>query len=128
MPDTTTNELLALSQQLLDAIAQGDWQTYERLCDPTLTAFEPEAQGQLIEGLAFHKFFFDLGAAPGPRHTTIASPHVRVMGDTALVAYVRLVQSLDASGNPRISHYEETRLWQRREGRWRHVHFHRSTS
>ncbi len=99
-----------------------------QLCDPTLTAFEPEAQGQLVEGLDFHKFYFDLGADPGPRHTTMASPHVRLMGDTALVAYVRLVQSLDAAGHPRVSRHEETRIWQRREGRWRHVHFHRSTS
>jgi calcium/calmodulin-dependent protein kinase (CaM kinase) II len=128
MTDPTAGELLAINQQLLDAIAHGDWETYQQLCDPTLTAFEPEAQGQLVEGLEFHKFFFDLGADPGPRHTTMASPHVRLMGDTALVAYVRLVQSLDAVGNPRISHHEETRIWQRREGHWRHVHFHRSTS
>ena len=128
MTDSTTGELLAMNQQLLDAIAHGDWETYQQLCDPTLTAFEPEAQGQLVEGLDFHKFYFDLGADPGPRHTTMASPHVRLMGDTALVAYVRLVQSLDAAGNPRISQHEETRIWQRREGRWRHVHFHRSTS
>ena len=128
MTDSTISELLATNQQLLEAIAKGDWETYHELCDPTLTAFEPEAQGQLVQGLDFHKFYFNLGADPGPRHTTMASPHVRLIGDTAVVAYVRLVQSLDATGNSRVSHYEETRVWQRREGRWRHVHFHRSTS
>ena len=30
-----------------------------RLCDPHLTAFEPEAIGNLVEGLEFHKFYFD---------------------------------------------------------------------
>ena len=30
-----------------------------RLCDPHLTAFEPEALGNLVEGLEFHKFYFD---------------------------------------------------------------------
>ena len=30
-----------------------------RLCDPNMTAFEPEAIGNLVEGLEFHKFYFD---------------------------------------------------------------------
>jgi ketosteroid isomerase-like protein len=128
MADSTTSELLTINQQLLDAIARGDWKTYQELCDPTLTAFEPEAQGQLVQGLDFHKFYFDLGAGAGPRHTTMAAPQVRVMGDAAVVNYVRLVQSLDAGGAPRVSRHEETRVWQRQGGRWRHVHFHRSTS
>jgi ketosteroid isomerase-like protein len=128
MTDASTSELLAINQQLLESIARGDWKTYAELCDPTLTCFEPEAQGQLVQGLEFHKFYFDLGAGSSPRHTTMASPQVRIMGDVAVVAYVRLVQSLDGASNPRTSHHEETRVWQRRDGRWRHVHFHRSTS
>lgn len=32
---------------------------YRRLCDPNMTAFEPEAIGNLVEGLDFHKFYFD---------------------------------------------------------------------
>jgi calcium/calmodulin-dependent protein kinase (CaM kinase) II len=128
MTDATTRELLAVNQRLLDAIARADWKTYEELCDPTLTAFEPEAQNQLVEGMPFHKFYFDLGADKNARTTTMASPHVRLMGDTAVVAYVRLVQSLDSAGSPRVGRHEETRVWQKRDGRWRHVHFHRSTS
>ncbi len=128
MTDSTADELLAINQQLLEAIARGDWKTYHELCDPTLTAFEPEAQSQLVEGLGFHKFYFDLGADSNPRHTTMASPHVRLMGEAAVVNYVRLVQSLDAGGTPRVTRHEETRVWQRQGGRWRHVHFHRSTS
>jgi ketosteroid isomerase-like protein len=126
MSDPVINEILDLNQQLLDAIARSDWQTYEELCDPSITCFEPEAKGHLVRGLDFHKFYFDLGAASGPRTTTMASPKVRVMGDAAMVAYVRLVQSLDEQGNPRTSHFEETRIWRLEDGRWRHVHFHRS--
>jgi hypothetical protein len=36
-------ELLQLSQELLDAIADRDWDKYAELCAVDLTAFEPEA-------------------------------------------------------------------------------------
>lgn len=34
---------------------------YRKICDPHLTAFEPEALGNLVEGMEFHKFYFDNG-------------------------------------------------------------------
>lgn len=111
---------------LLESIATGDWKTYATLCDPSLTCFEPEAEGHLVEGLDFHRFYFDLGAAKGPRTTTIASPHVRIMGEAAVVSYIRLVQRLDPAGTPETIAVEETRVWQLQNGKWRHVHFHRS--
>jgi calcium/calmodulin-dependent protein kinase (CaM kinase) II len=126
MPDAVTRELLHLNQRLLDSIAQADWGTYEELCDPTLTAFEPESRGQLVEGLPFHRFYFNLGGAKGGHNTTMCSPHVRVMGDVAVVAYVRLNQRVDGERAPVESAVAETRVWQRQGGRWRHVHFHRS--
>jgi calcium/calmodulin-dependent protein kinase (CaM kinase) II len=119
-------ELLRLNQRLLDCIAAGDWATYEELCDPSLTAFEPEALGQLVEGLAFHHFYFKLGGAKGGHNTTMCSPRVRLMGEVAVVAYVRLNQRVLADGATVSLGFEETRVWQRRDGRWRHVHFHRS--
>jgi len=119
-------EILEVNRRLLESIGAGDWQTYQELCDPTLTAFEPEARGQLVEGMDFHRFYFDLGGASGPRNTTLCAPHVRLLGDTAVVSYVRLVQRLDAAGSPTTARSEETRVWQRRDGAWRHVHFHRS--
>jgi calcium/calmodulin-dependent protein kinase (CaM kinase) II len=126
MPDSNADELLRLTQRLLDAIAGGDWETYQELCDPTLTSFEPEAHGVLVEGLAFHKFYFDLGGIRGPNHTTISAPHVRVLGDAAVVSYVRHVQRIGLDGLATTVSHSETRVWQRRDGRWRHVHFHRS--
>ncbi|HWC90194.1 MAG TPA: DUF4440 domain-containing protein, partial [Pirellulales bacterium] len=47
MNDATTQELLELNAKLLESIAAGDWKTYRELCDDSLTAFEPEAHGQL---------------------------------------------------------------------------------
>jgi len=34
-----------------------------KLADPQMTCFEFEANGNLIEGLAFHKFYFENGKA-----------------------------------------------------------------
>ncbi len=117
--------VLQLNQRLLDSIASADWAVYQELCDPSLTAFEPEAIGQLVQGMEFHRYYFDLGGIPGRHNTTMCSPHVRLMGDVAIVCYVRLIQRPGADG-PLTVGFEETRVWQRQEGRWRHVHFHRS--
>lgn len=120
-------ELLQLNQRLLESIATADWGTYQELCDPSLTCFEPEAAGQLVEGMAFHEFYFKLGGVSGVHNTTMASPHVRVMGDAAVVSYTRLNQRVNADGSPVTRAVEETRVWQRQDGQWKHVHFHRST-
>jgi len=118
--------LLQLNQRLLDSIAQADWLAYLALCDPSLTAFEPEAMGQLVEGLKFHEYYFDLGKPATPVNTTMASPNVRIMGDVAVIAYTRLTQRLNADGKAETRAYNETRVWQKQSGQWKHVHFHRS--
>jgi ketosteroid isomerase-like protein len=128
MSDELKQELLAVNQRLLEAIIHGDWKTYIELCDPSITAFEPEASEQLVSGLAFHRFYFELGRATGPRQVTMASPWVRVMGDVAIVCYVRLIQKVDSSGLPTTIAFRETRVWQKKDGAWRHVHFHRSSA
>ncbi|MFO0947329.1 MAG: nuclear transport factor 2 family protein [Planctomycetota bacterium] len=119
-------ELLALNQSLLESIANADWEVYATLCDPSISAFEPEAMGQLVEGMDFHRFYFDLGAARPGHKTTMCSPHVRLMGDVAVLSYVRLNQRISADGAPAVSGVEETRVWQKTSGGWKHVHFHRS--
>lgn len=126
MANPAETEILQLSQRLLDSIAQADWSTYQTLCDSGLTAFEPEAQGQLVEGLEFHEFYFQLGPAKGKPNTTMVSPRVRILGEVALVTYVRLNQRVNADGAPVTSAFEETRVWQRKNGEWKHIHFHRS--
>ncbi len=124
----TEENILQLNQRLLDAIAAADWATYEELCDPELTAFEPEARGQRVEGLDFHRFYFNLGKPDGARHTTMFDPRVRMLGENAaLVTCIRLVQAETPSG-PTTQRAEETRVWLRRDGHWRHGHFHRSDS
>lgn len=127
------------------------------MCDPAVTAFEPEALGNLVEGLDFHRFYFEncefLRSWRFPRalwilafdcfdlnppvwsknskpvHTTILNPHIHLVGDeAACIAYIRVTQYIDANGTPRTAQSEETRVWHRRDGKWQIVHFHRSGS
>ena len=125
---TAEVELLELSRKLLHSIDTGDWPTYVSLCDPSITCFEPEALGHLVGGLPFHKFYFDLPGTPTkpPRQSSIASPYVRLIGDAAVVTYVRVVQKLDAGGSPVTVAAMETRIWQKTPTGWKHVHFHRT--
>jgi len=123
----TILELIDLNKRLLASIAEADWATYQELCDPTLTAFEPESRGNLVEGMDFHHFYFELGGA-SHYNNSLCAPHVRLMGDVAVVSHVRLSQRLDDAGKPFTARCEETRVWQKRDGKWRHVHFHRSVT
>ena len=125
---SASDELLRLNQRLLDAIARADWPVYHELCDPSLTCFEPEAAGQLVEGLEFHRFYFQLPGPATPFNTTMASPHVRILGDVAILSYVRLNQRIGSDGTPTTRAVEETRIWQKQNGVWKHVHFHRSVA
>jgi calcium/calmodulin-dependent protein kinase (CaM kinase) II len=125
--DSIAAEVLAVNQRLLEAILSADWSTYESLCSSDLTCFEPEALGHLVEGMAFHKFYFELGAGSGARNVTMATPHVRLLGnDAAILSYTRLVQRAGADGVPVTKRVEETRVWQRIDRSWKLVHVHRS--
>lgn len=54
-------EVIRITEQLLDAINNGDFEAYSALCDANLTSFEPESLGNLLDGMDFHKFYFDNG-------------------------------------------------------------------
>jgi hypothetical protein len=123
--DEEEEELLDLSQRLLDSIDQQDWPTYSELCDSTLSAFEPEALGHLVEGMEFHEFYFKLESDLVQKQSTISSPNVRLMNDSAVITYIRVSQVATVD-TLRSTACEETRIWQKINDKWQHVHFHRS--
>ncbi|XP_015237153.1 calcium/calmodulin-dependent protein kinase type II subunit gamma isoform X15 [Cyprinodon tularosa] len=126
-PASRKQEIIKITEQLIEAINNGDFEAYTRICDPGLTSFEPEALGNLVEGMDFHKFYFEnlLSKNNKPVHTTLLNPHVHLIGeDAACIAYIRLTQFVDSTGRPRSSQSEETRVWHRRDGKWLNVHFH----
>lgn len=124
-------EVIKMTEQLIEAINTGDFEAYTKICDPHLTAFEPEALGNLVEGMDFHKFYFDnvVGKNCKAVNTTILNPNVHLLGeDAACIAYVRLTQYMDKQGVAHSSQCEETRVWHKRDNKWQNVHFHRSTN
>uniref|UniRef100_A0A3Q3FCZ4 calcium/calmodulin-dependent protein kinase n=1 Tax=Labrus bergylta TaxID=56723 RepID=A0A3Q3FCZ4_9LABR len=128
---TRKQEIIKVTEQLIEAINNGDFEAYTKICDPGLTSFEPEALGNLVEGTDFHRFYFDNALAKGklPIHTILLNPHVHLIGDeAACIAYIRLTQYIDRDGMPRTMQSEETRIWHRRDSKWQNIHFHRSGS
>ncbi|XP_051958323.1 calcium/calmodulin-dependent protein kinase (CaM kinase) II gamma 1 isoform X9 [Xyrauchen texanus] len=126
-PAIRKQEIIKITEQLIEAVNNGDFEAYTRICDPGLTSFEPEALGNLVEGMDFHKFYFEhlLSKNNKPVHTTILNPHVHLIGeDAACIAYIRLTQYIDSQGRPRSCQSEETRVWHRRDSKWLNVHFH----
>uniref|UniRef100_A0AAY5F6K0 calcium/calmodulin-dependent protein kinase n=1 Tax=Electrophorus electricus TaxID=8005 RepID=A0AAY5F6K0_ELEEL len=126
-PLARKQEIIKITEQLIEAVNNGDFEAYTRICDPGLTSFEPEALGNLVEGMDFHKFYFEnlLSKNNKPVHTTILNPHVHLIGeDAACIAYIRLTQYIDSQGRPRSCQSEETRVWHRRDAKWLNVHFH----
>ncbi|XP_011500185.1 PREDICTED: calcium/calmodulin-dependent protein kinase type II alpha chain isoform X7 [Ceratosolen solmsi marchali] len=122
-------EIIKMTEQLIESINTGDFEAYTKICDPHLTAFEPEALGNLVEGMEFHKFYFDnvLGKNCKAVNTTILNPHVHLLGeDAACIAYVRLTQYMDKQGVAHTQQSEESRVWHKKDNKWQNVHFHQS--
>lgn len=130
---TKEQEIIKVTEQLLSALTSGDFETFSRLCDPKITCFEPESLGNLVEGMDFHKFYFDNFvtkiSTPTRSHinTTVLHPTVHLMSDdAACIAYIRLTQFMDRDATAKTVQHEETRVWHRKNGRWVNVHCHRS--
>ena len=83
---------------------------------------EPETQGHIVSGMKFHEHFFSLSdGKKGTVTTTMANVTVRTCADMGIVAYNRMTQRGEA-----VNVALETRVWERRDGKWLHTHFHKS--
>jgi len=123
--DKLKKYLIDTNKELLDSILAANFEKYKELCDSTLTCFEPETEGHLVQGLDFHQYYFNLAkqnVVIVPKQQTVIGSNVRLLGpDAAVVAYVRLIQM-----GEKTAVLQETRVWQKVEGKWKNVHFHRS--
>ena len=113
---------------MLESVAAGDWENYSRVCSHEISCFEAESEGHLVEGLPFHRYYFELPSqsTTTPVSVTMARPHLRWLSDDAVVlSYTRLTQKIH-NGEPITTRCCETRIWQRNTGTWLQVHVHRS--
>ena len=123
-------EILRLNQAMLTSVASGDWHAYSAVCADDVSCFEAESEGHLVEGLPFHRYYFELpgdSSQPAPAvNVTMARPHLRWLSDdSVVVSYTRLTQKL-VNGDPVTARCCETRIWQKLGGNWKQVHVHRS--
>jgi calcium/calmodulin-dependent protein kinase (CaM kinase) II len=119
-------EIIKLTQQLIAAMTMGEYKTFSKLCDNRITCFEPAGRGNLVEGLDFHRYYFD-NSKSSPVNTTILSPNVIMLSeDSACITYIRLTQNMESDGKLVTVQQEETRIWQRKGSHWVCVHFHSS--
>ncbi|MHA2251238.1 MAG: DUF4440 domain-containing protein [Candidatus Kariarchaeaceae archaeon] len=123
--DSETQELHDSLIKLLHSIKSSDWESYVTLTSEELTCFEPETHGHPVDGLPFHKFFFDNPSSKSPYHIELVKPIFRIYGDVAYTTYTLLTSRMDA-GKANVSRANETRIFQKIEGNWKMVHFHRS--
>jgi calcium/calmodulin-dependent protein kinase (CaM kinase) II len=121
------NEIINLTKKMLEVISAGDWQAYAEMCDAELTAIEPESLGQIVKGLEFHKFFFDFPkpSTPVRFEVSMSDVNVKVTGHVAVISYIRLVQKHDGQAY-KLTKASETRVWEKKNGSWKMIHFHRS--
>jgi ketosteroid isomerase-like protein len=125
--DAAQRELLEITWRMLHAIDTGDAETYAALSSQELSCFE-DVCAYRIDGLEFHLDLIRLmGRSPerAPIRFDMLSPRVQIYGDCGIVTYTRL-QTFEQDGVPYWKSYNETRVFVKRDGAWKMVHFHRS--
>ena len=133
-PSPRDQEIIAINQSMLESVVNGNWEEYSQYCDDDLSCFENETNGILVEGLPFHRFYFQSptaqDASPSSSvittQVTMARPHLRWLGeDFVILSYTRLTQRQDRESAITTSCCE-TRVWARQSDQWKQVHVHRS--
>lgn len=123
-------EALAFVRRMLDAIHEGDAETYAAMCAEDLSCFETDVAPYRIDTLGFHVQLIEqmkrLGSYNNLARVDLLTPRVQIYGDAAVVTYTRLMTYRTEDG-PRWRQYNETRVLVGQDGRWKMVHFHRST-
>lgn len=102
-----TSELIELSQLLIDSIDNNYEELYFKLVESKHDC---------------DNLKYNIGSR---KMSTISNIHVRVMGKSAVVSYIRLVQE-NSNNNIITKSYEESRIWElvQDENNWKNIHTH----
>lgn len=128
-------ELLALLDQHLRSIWDGDLAAYRATTGEDVTFFEWYISTQRIDGLDFHlrETAANFRAAEdrrrgGQRYEIeheVLQPKVQIYGDVAIITFTLLMRYTTGEG-VRHTEHNETRVFHRRDGSWQLVHCHKS--
>ena len=127
--DETLAELLELSQRLLDAIAAGDWETYQQLCDQSLSASSRKPGDSSWKDSTSTSSTFPW--VPVTRHATRQSSHrtcdcsVTMRPSSVTSGWCNASMPPD---NRRLHAAKKRASRSERKARGAHAHFHRSTN
>jgi ketosteroid isomerase-like protein len=126
--DSPQDEVLALTRELLENIyVHPNADFYAAHVDADVTAYEGTPARQ--DGIAYHLFMLrQLAAHPaeGAVHLELLNPKVQLFGDVAIVTATSQVTRVKGE-EIKSSYLHETRVWVRRKGEWKLVHFHKSS-
>ncbi|MCG8566872.1 MAG: nuclear transport factor 2 family protein [Desulfobacterales bacterium] len=111
---------------LLHSVQQADIETYLSRVSPEVSCFEPESRGHLLRGLGLHRFLVEAARPVEKYHIELVDPLIRVGKDMAYVAYTLHLTELDGGKQAQLTAENVTRIFQREDGGWKMVHFHRS--
>ena len=120
------NEIKNVLLELLNAIHSGDISTYNRLATEDLTCFEPETNGNPVDGLAFHQFFMENAIQTGKYHLELVRPTIRLVSEDVAYASYTLIINKIVDGEFKIKSANETRIFKMMNNEWKMIHFHRS--
>lgn len=128
-------KLLALLDQHLRSIWDGDLATYRATTGEDVTFFEWYISTQRIDGLDFHlrETAANFRAAEdrrmnGQRYEIeheVLQPRVQIYGDVAIITFTLLMRYTTGEG-VRHTEHNETRVFHRRGQGWQLVHCHKS--
>ena len=121
------NEIKEVLMKILHGIQLRDNETYKKYVSEDLTCFEPESQGFQIDGLDFHLFFSKVIPITENYHLELIRPTIKVFDNSAYASYTLLV-SKQQGKDVIINSSNETRIFHKKDGIWKMVHFHRSNT
>lgn len=108
------HEIIEMTKALIDAHHTDDY-AYETLCDPHGTALGMDNFQEFTCGNILDQEIY----------ATLLNPYVHLLGDNAAyIAYIRLTKSICHQGHAHTFQTEETRVWHKRGGKWKNIHFH----
>lgn len=126
---TPEEEVLNLTRALLENIyVHPSAQFYAANVEADVTAFE--GTPVRVDGIDFHLFALSqlargLESDKSARYLQLLNPRVQRYGDTAVVTLTSQVTTV-REGAFQTAYLHETRVWVRRSGQWKLVHFHKS--